>query len=603
MIVLGINAFGYSPSACLVRDGKLVAFCQEERLTRLKGSHGLFPSLTVSWCLKSQNLNLHDIDYIAFSWGCKKHPWKMIKHLAKKRIKLMRYDTYYSTSSINQKSNSISAFEHIYLYSPSTVVRNIRDNLRLSGHKGAIPPIEFVEHHISHAFQTFYQSSFKKASVLIADGSGEENCVSGYLFDENSYHKIFGFDIPQSLGWYYSGFTSYLGFKPIRDEGKMMGLAAYGEKRKENNKWLEIINKILKITNDGFELDPTFFKFGGNEYHPRFTDKLTNFITSHNQELQPISINEYINLNGKILHKYLLDNYIDLAYAVQTRLEEALTSLVNSLIDKTNVNNLCLAGGIFMNCKANSFILDNTDVDNIFIHPASSDDGSCIGAAFYISKEMGYQPRNILESVQLGPSFNNKEVEKIIKTCKLSYSTPDDICYEMSKLIASGKMIGWFQGGCEMGARALGGRSIIASPIISGVRTKINEYVKRREQWRPYCPSINYENKEDYLKESLEAPYMILARQASEKLIKAAPDTVHIDGTVRPQTVQKSVLTRWHRLIENVGQLTGHPIILNTSLNVRGEPIACQPYDAINYLFSTGLDALAIEDFLIAKKI
>ncbi len=284
MNILGVNAFGYNPSACLVRDGKLVAFCQEERLTRLKGSHGLFPSLAVSWCLSSQKINLQDINNIAVSWGCDKHPWKMIRHLTKERIKLLKYGSYYSPSSINHKDSFISALTHIRTFTPRNIIKNIRDNLRISGHKGPIPPIEFVEHHLCHAFQSFYQSGFDKASVLVADGSGEENCVSGFLFDNYNHQRIFNIDIPHSLGWFYSGFTSYLGFKPIRDEGKMMGLAAYGEKRKENNIWLDKLDNVLKIGKEGFELDPTFFKFGGNEYHPRFTDKMVKFITSNEAE-------------------------------------------------------------------------------------------------------------------------------------------------------------------------------------------------------------------------------------------------------------------------------------------------------------------------------
>ncbi len=312
-------------------------------------------------------------------------------------------------------------------------------------------------------------------------------------------------------------------------------------------------------------------------------------------------MNENVSQNGSSLNKYLLDDYIDLAYAVQSRLEVAVVTLVNTLIRKTKCNDLCLAGGIFMNCKANDVILNKTGIDNIFIHPASSDDGSCIGAAFYLSKAMGYDPRNKLKNTQLGPSFSNSEIEKVLSTCGLPFSAPDDICAEVSKLLASGKMVAWFQGGCEMGARALGGRSIIASPLNNGIKAKINEYAKRREHWRPYCPSIILEQAEKYIDKPANTPFMILARQSTDLLRKAAPDVVHVDNSVRPQMVQKSTLPRWHKLIEDFGVLTGHPVILNTSLNVRGEPMACRPHDAINYLYSTGLDALAIEDFLVIK--
>jgi carbamoyltransferase len=601
MIVLGLSAFGYNPSACVVRDGKLLAFCQEDRLTRLKGSHGMFPSLSVKWCLSSNGLALQDIDVIAFSWGCGKFPWRMVRHLAKVRVGMIGKRAFAYRSSINERSNWLSSLEHIYLYSPRTVRRKVRDQLRYIGYKGPIPPIEFVDHHVSHAYQTFYQSAFQEASILVADGSGEENSVSGFSFAEKGLRQIINYKVPHSLGWYYGGFTAYLGFMPNRDEGKLMGLAAYGEARRQKNPWLERMDRILRVSHDGFELDPTYFKFGGNEYHPRFTDKLVSFITSHKRDLLPVAVGEVIGEGGKRMNKYLREDYVDLAYAVQVRLEQALGSLVRNLVSRTRIRNLCLSGGVFMNCKANGYLADLPEVDSLFVHPASSDDGASVGAAFYLSSQSGYACRNVLGGVQLGPSYGNDEIESILKRCSIPYSTSENVAYETARLLGQGKIVGWFQGGCEMGARALGGRSIIASVTEKRPKDRINNSIKFREGWRPYCPSFNTEYNGEFTVNAMDTPFMIVARRASEELRQIAPDVVHVDGSVRSQTVRKEVLPRWYSLLDHLRLLEGYPLVLNTSFNVRGEPIACSPSDAIRCFYSTGLDALVMEDHIIVK--
>jgi carbamoyltransferase len=601
MIILGINAFSFNPSACIVRDGKLTSFCQEERLNRLKGSYGLFPSKAIIWCLNHQKLRLQDIDRIAFSWGCQKYPIKMFSSLAGAYVGQLARKRNKFNSSINVTGSRWAALEIFQIYLPSQVKRKIRDSLRCDGHRGPIPKIEFVEHHLSHAYQTYFQSPFEEAIVLIADGSGEENCVSGYKVKEDKFEKILCFDIPQSLGWYYGGFTAYLGFSANRDEGKLMALAALGESGRQDNPWIERLEKIIKTSSKGFEIDPVFFKFGGNEYHPRFTDHLVKYITSFNNDLIPIGINEYVDYKSSKINKYLQSEYIDLAYAVQYHLEKALLSLAKRLTKETGIRKLCLAGGIAMNCKANSRIAEEGIIDELFIHPASSDEGACIGAAFFISSQNGENPRNILRNVQLGPSYTNDDIEKTLKTFKLSYSIPSDICQAAISLLRDRKIIGWFHGGLEMGARALGGRSIIARPDIEGIKQRLDNEVKIRESWRPYAPSVISEEVSELFDNSFDTSFMILARKASERMAKIAPITVHVDGTTRPQSVCRETLPRWHYLLRLVGKEFGNPILLNTSFNVRGEPIACSPQDAIKCFFSTGLDALLLEDFLLQK--
>lgn len=254
-----------------------------------------------------------------------------------------------------------------------------------------------------------------------------------------------------------------------------------------------------------------------------------------------------------------------------------------------------------MNCKANGRLLDEAGFREIFIHPASSDDGAAIGAAFHVALREDRLVANPLVHAQWGPAFNDDEIAKALDGCGIRYTDCEDIGTSAAELLAQGRLLGWFQGGVEMGARALGGRSIIACPGDPDTRDRVNQRVKFREPWRPYCPSLTNESRARYLEDAVDAPFMILARRATADLAKAAPATVHVDGSVRPQTVTADALPLWHHLLESVGTRTGHPVLLNTSFNVRSEPIICTPHDAIRCFFGSGLDALAIGSFLVHK--
>jgi carbamoyltransferase len=279
MIVLGLNTFGENPSACLLRDGKLLAMSQEDRFTRLKGSEGAFPAQAVSWCLSREKITLGDVNRIAVSWDCTKYPWKMLGSLLRMKL-AYRGQPYVHPPSIRHISSGGAALEYLYQHTPGAFERGIRYHLRAAGHHGPLPPIEFVDHHLSHAWQVFYQSPFEEAAVMVVDGSGEEHCVSGYAARKTGMKRVFAYDVPRSLGWYYAAFTAYLGFRANRDEGKLMGLAALGESRRNRNPWIERLDKVIRVTPEGFELDPLYLKLGGNEFHPRFTDHLHRFVTS-----------------------------------------------------------------------------------------------------------------------------------------------------------------------------------------------------------------------------------------------------------------------------------------------------------------------------------
>jgi carbamoyltransferase len=602
MNILGVSAFGENPAASLVVDGVLRAFCQEERFTRLKVSEGHFPTNAVTWCLRSQGLRLADIDRIAVSWDCTKYPWKMLRHLAGVRLSLP--DTGGTDpASIPHPGGLGSIWRYLHDHTPATFEQGIRDHLREAGHRGPIPCIVFVPHHVAHAFQAFHQSSFKDSAVLVVDGSGEEHTVSAYHFTPRGWRRLFQLEVPQSLGWFYGGFTGYLGFRANRDEGKLMGLAALGAARRNQNPWICRLDAVLQVRPEGFELDPTYFKFAGNEHHARFSDRLRRFITGHDPRLEPVALGETAQIGGREQARYLLPEYVDLAYAVQDRLEEALLVLATRLRRETGSDRLCFSGGVAMNCKANGRLLDESGFADIFIHPAASDDGAAIGAAFYVAERDDRLLPNPLQHVQWGPSFADSEISAALRGCGIPFREPDDVAEASADLLADGRLMGWFQGGVEMGPRALGGRSIIACPGDPAVKDRVNRRVKFREEWRPYCPSLTVESRARYFEGSAESPFMILARQATPTLAEAAPATVHVDGSVRPQTVAADILPLWHHLLECVGTRTGHPVLLNTSFNVSSEPMVCTPHEAIRCFFGSGLDALAIGRFLVRKPV
>jgi carbamoyltransferase len=600
MNILGISAFGENPAACLMVDGAMRGFCQEERFTRLKVSDGHFPTHAATWCLKSQGLRLGDIDRIAVSWDCTKYPWRMLRHLARVHLRLP-HGARPDPSSIRHAGGPIAAWRYLLEHTPAAFEQGIRDHLRDAGHRGPIPRIVFVPHHEAHAFQAFHQSGFAESAVLVVDGSGEEDTVSGYHFSATGWRRLFQIEVPQSLGWFYSGFTAYLGFHGNRDEGKLMGLAALGSARRAHNPWLQRLDAVLRVERDGFELDPTCFKFAGHEHHARFSDRLRRFITRFDPALEPVGLGEMAQVGGRVQPRYLLPEYVDLAYAVQDRLEQALLVLATRLRRASGSTRLCLAGGVAMNCKANGRLLDDAGFEQIFIHPAASDDGAAIGAAFHVAAAEGRLGANVLAHAQWGPAFSDGDIASALRGCGIPFTPAEDIAETAADLLTDGRLLGWFQGGVEMGARALGGRSIIACPGDPDTKDRVNQKVKYREEWRPYCPSMTAEARARYLEDAVEAPFMILARRATPLLEVAAPATVHVDGTVRPQTVTREALPLWHHLLECVGERTGHPILLNTSFNVRSEPIVCTPLDAIRCFFGSGLDALAVGSFLVRK--
>jgi len=387
------------------------------------------------------------------------------------------------------------------------------------------------------------------------------------------------YTIPNSIGWFYSCITEFLGFRGHSDEGKTMGLAPYGKE----NLWVrEQLENIFKIEPNGdYEIDATYIYFGKRTRSTRFTQKFMDIFGEPHIAGTPFSD----------LHK-------DIAYEAQRLLEIATQQLVRQLISTTNIKNVCIAGGVGMNCKMNGVINQMEEVDQLFVFPASSDEGTAIGAAMAINQDMqGFK----LDHTSYGPEYSNEDIKRLLDELKLKYTYYEDIDKEVAKRIANNQIVGWFQGRMEFGARALGNRSILANPMNKDIKDIINNKVKNRESFRPFCPSLLYEDKDKYLINCKEAPFMIVAYYAKPGIKELIPAVVHVDNTVRPQTVRKEVKPLYWNLINEFKKITGEGIILNTSFNVRGEPIVCNPLDAVRCFYGTGMDAVAIGNYLLEK--
>ena len=600
MNVLGIIAFGENPAAALLRDGRLVAFAEEERFSRLKGSDGMFPTGAAAYCLAEAELDLGGVDRIAFGWDCTKYPFRMARSFGSNYVRHRRRQR--KAAHVEKGSSSVSsAVEALFEYHPARVSALVRQGLRDAGLTGQVPPIEYIPHHEAHAYSTYFCSNFERAGVLTMDGSGEDVCSQLWIGEGDELRLVQSMPLPHSLGWFFAAITQYVGMIPYRDEGKLMGLAALGEERREQNKWIEPLSKVLRIENGGYEVDPIYTKLGGHYYADRFTDALVDLLTSTDQDLTPVHYGEKTRAGEQVAPRYLLESYVDLAWAAQELLEQAAVGLARRLVAEHGVEDLCIAGGVGMNCKMNGEILRRSGCKNLFVQPASSDGGAALGAAMAVAQRLGDPIREPLEHVFWGPGFTSEEIQASIENCKLSYKTLSDPAETGARLLDEGKIIAWFQGRMEFGARALGHRSILANPVLPEIKNRVNREVKYRESWRPFCPSMTDESKHDYLVDPNDASYMIVAYPIQEAMRGQVPSAVHVDGTVRPQTVKAEVEPLYHALLSNLGKRTGHPVVLNTSLNVRGEPIICTPLEAIRCFYSNGLDALVLGNFLLEK--
>lgn len=570
---LGIFEGHADPAVAVVKDGEVVAYADEERFIRQKHAWGVYPHKALGFCLNTAGIRISDVEAVGINWD--------IDGYSNGRIGGF-FDDLNSEFAVDDATRGWQR-SVLARFTMNAVERRHHSEWRRGFGDIPFPPIVSAPHHYTHAFQAALQSGFDESLCLTIDGSGDEHCTVLWEHRGDELRPVYERKMPHSLGWFYAAFTEYLGFKAYDGEYKLMGLAAYG---KPDDKLALQVAEVLQIdpaTSNVYSLDPNFIHYGEHSYSTRFTDRLV----------------ELLGRTPRLPGSEYDDWHANLAYAVQARLEDAACALVRRGIDATGLRKVTIGGGVGLNVKMNSRIFQMPEVDDVWANPLCSDGGAAVGVALIAEyRARGIRPKK-LTRLDLG-NFE-ASIEAVLRSCKVAFTKPADIAAEAARLIAEGNVIGWFQGAMEAGPRALGQRSILADPRDVGSRDKVNAIIKFREEWRPFCPSMLAERATEYLTRYTNAPFMVISFPATEKLKSAAPATVHADGTARVQLVDREVLPLYHRLISEFEKLTGVGVLLNTSFNVRGEPIVCSARDALRTFFSTGLDALVIEDCLVLK--
>lgn len=558
MNILGVNCFSHDTSAALLTDGEIIAFAEEERFNRDKHTKA-FPFTAIEYCLKEGGIEADEIDYVAFPFK----PWLDFKRGFKD---FRRHPSSY-------KRFGGQAFFDYKLSRKANIFKKHFD------YKGKII---FVGHHQAHAASSYFVSPFKEAAILSIDRGGDYISTMMAKAQSNEINEIKHIYNPHSLGSVYSCITNFLGFKPNGGEGKVMGLAPYG-----NDCLCEQFDEIVKPKHGYFNVDLSYFKYhrrGGYEVSKKFK-KLFGDPREPESEMTA--------------------HYQNIAFAVQQLTEERAVDLAKWLWEETKKPNLCIAGGLGLNSVMNQKIIDNTPFERIFIQPSANDGGISLGAALYVWHVMfkNYK-RHAIDMVfnpYLGPKYSNLQIKKVLDDRHLKYRQVRDPAKTAARLLAKNKLIGWFQGRMEAGPRALGNRSILANTCNKETKDILNKRVKFRESFRPFAPSVKEEAGDEYFKNYQPTPYMLLVQEIYDYKQNEIPAVTHVDGTGRLQTVSKELNPLYWKLIDEFEKLTGVPVVLNTSFNIRGEPIVCNPKDAVNCFAGTGLDALIIGDYLVEK--
>ncbi|NQU98270.1 carbamoyltransferase [Candidatus Woesearchaeota archaeon] len=560
MYVLGISCYYHDSAACLLKDGRIIAAAEEERFTRKKHDNS-FPKKAALYCLKEAEIAIDKIDYIAF--------------YEKPLLKFDRLLSQYLESFPK-------GFWSFYKALPSWLHEKLRVPSMMKKHLKYKGEILFVEHHMAHAASAFLVSPFDEASIFTIDGVGEWATASIGVGKGSDITIAKEIVFPNSLGLLYSTVTAHLGFKVNNDEYKVMGLAAYGKPS-----YYDSLKKLIRIANDGsFQLDMSYFDF-----HYKMTMPSKKFI----KEFGPIRKRES---NIEQRHK-------DLAKSLQKITEEIIFKILNDLYKKTKIRKLCMAGGVALNSVANGKISRSTSFKNIFIQPAASDAGTAMGTAFYAYNTILKNKRKqILEHVYFGPGYTREEIKSFLDFKKINYSelSDSDILKKSAELIYQDNVIGWFQGRMEWGPRALGNRSILANPLNPKMQDILNAKVKHREMFRPFAPVVTWEDAKDYFDVDREVPYMLYVYPVKKEKRQLIPSVTHVDGSGRLQTIKRKQNQKYYDLIKEFERLSKVPILINTSFNIRGEPIVCTPEEAYRCMMGTGIDYLVIDNFLIARK-
>jgi carbamoyltransferase len=578
MHILGINAYHGNASAALVSDGRLVAAVEEERFNRVKYAAG-FPAAAIRYCLQTAGISLGEVDHVAVP----RNPWA---RLGTKLLYALRMPSF-----ARERAKVLARFVGI----PEALAQAFDaapEKIRAKFHR--------VEHHQAHLASTFFVSPFDQAALLSADGLGDFASTMWGTGQGNRMSIAGSIAFPHSLGMYYTGVSQYLGFRKFGDEYKVMGLAAYGEPA-----YLEEFRQIVRTNGGiGFRLGLDYFQ------HHLTGPEMTWSDAGKTPELGLMFSGYMAKRLGPARDPAspVEKPQRDAAASLQARLEEVLFGMLRALHARTGLKAVCLAGGVAFNCAANGKIFEETPFEQIFVQPAAGDSGLAVGAAYFVHHQVLGQSRSfVMDHAYWGPEYSPEKIRSAVAASRLREEgmeiaelPEEQIAKEAAKEIAAGKILGWFQGRAEWGPRALGNRSIVADPRRAGMKEILNARIKHREMFRPFAPSILAEATADFFERSNPSPFMTQAYSVRPEKRVAIPAPTHVDGTGRLQTVTREANPRYWRLIREFGNLTGVPVVLNTSFN-DNEPIVCRPEEAIECFLRTKMDALVLGDILVRK--
>ncbi len=557
MITLGINySQMHDSSACIVRDGELLFAVAEERLSRIKHDAN-FPRLAIQACLDFAKVSASQIDEVCFGWQTAGPVFRRDLNL-------------YATGRwpLNYLNVLNSARHFVSMWHQQSGAAPFRSFFGPTKAR-----MRFVEHHLAHALSAYAFSGFDDSAVVVMDGRGAWEATSIWHGHNGRLDHVQTINWPDSIGLFYARFTEFLGFTPNSDEWKVMGLAPYGRPDVD-------VRNFIDTDSNPPRVHSRELMTGGNS--------LAKIILELGEPRVPESD--------------ISDHHKNIAFAVQDACERAMMNVVKLALQKTGSRNLCLAGGVALNSKANGKIVASGLVEKLFVQPAAADDGVALGAALapYLDSN-GKLPNKPMRHGYWGPCFEDAAIESALNTYKIKHTKLSDPAAVTAQLLSSGKILGWFQGRMEFGPRALGSRSILADPRDPEMNAKVNNAVKFREWWRPFAPSFKKEAAPEYLESAYDSPFMILTAQVRPEKRSIIPSVTHVDGSARPQTVEREINPLYYRLIDEFGKITGVPVVMNTSFNLRGEAIVHTPTDALRTFFSSGMDALVIGSFLIEK--
>lgn len=589
MYTLGINAVFHDSSACIVKDGVLLAAAEEERFTHIKHGKRPIPFSTyelpfhaIDYCLRTAGIHLNDVDHIAYSFDPYTFAGDQFEHseqitipLNEKRNKFSeRVSLPLGSEVLEETEQWLNPWDPLFLSHILNAPRQLVDGWphHLQPSFVGANPVEkkwhFVDHHLSHAASAFHVSPFTSAAVMTIDGRGEKATTAYYRGRNNDLELIGQVEMPHSLGLLYEKVTTHLGFLHSSDEYKVMALASYGKP--------EFVN----------EFDATI----------QIGDNGTYTIADVNFE----------ELFGPIRRKgdEFTAHHFNIAHSLQKVLQDKVLHLVRWLHSETHEENLCLAGGVALNCVLNAYLRDHGPFKNIWVQPAAGDAGTSLGAAMWIDAQQRQTSERKFEmsDVYWGPAYSDEAIEKFLKWPKVSYKKLESVVEEAAKILAADKIIGWYQGPMEFGPRALGSRSILASPINPEMQARLNE-VKDREDFRPVAPVVMEEHAGEWFEDAAYSPFMLFVYRVRDEKADRIPAVRHVDGTARIQTINEQQHGRYYRLLREFNKLTGVPVLINTSFNTLGKPIVCTPRDAVECFWSSPFDALIIGSFLIEKAV